>query len=94
MVIQHEEEGHFDFRRLQVHEQQADRQRKNLLQKTMVFAARADVLQKQDQFYIGFNGKLQYMVMGQNWAPPESYFVYARQLLLLELIVTDIIIEV
>ena len=47
--MQNEEEVHFDFRRLQVHEQQAERQRKNLLQKTMVFAARADVLQQQDQ---------------------------------------------
>ena len=51
--MQYDEEVHFDFRRFQVHEQQAERQRKNLLQKTMVFASRADVLQKQDQHLHG-----------------------------------------
>ena len=30
-----------DFRRLQIHEQQAEKQRKNPLQKTMIFGRRA-----------------------------------------------------
>ena len=33
---------------MQVHEQQAERQKRNLLQKTMVFACRADQIQTQD----------------------------------------------
>ena len=42
------EEQHIDFRRMQVHEQQAERQKRNILQKCMVFAAHADYLTFKD----------------------------------------------
>lgn len=48
VVVKPMEEGLYDFRKLQVHEQQSERQRKNMLQKTMIFAARADALQRED----------------------------------------------
>ena len=34
-------EAEFEYRRIQVHDQQAERQRKNVLQKTLVFSKRA-----------------------------------------------------
>ena len=50
VLIKYEELHQVDFRRMQVHEQQAERQKRNLLQKTMVFACRADQIQTQDLY--------------------------------------------
>ena len=48
VVMQHEQESHIAWRRLQVHEQQSERQRKNPFQKAQVFHQRAQVLLSQD----------------------------------------------
>lgn len=39
------------WRRLQVHEQQSERQRKNVLQKVLIFDSRARELQCKDMFF-------------------------------------------
>jgi len=43
------------WRRLQVHEQQSERQRKNVLQKVLTFAARARQLECQDLVFKVYN---------------------------------------
>lgn len=42
----------FSFRRIQVTEQLHERQRKNLLQKCLIFAGRARELQVEDHIYL------------------------------------------
>lgn len=38
----------YEWRRIQTHEQQAERQKKNLLQKALIFGNRADQLRLED----------------------------------------------
>ena len=47
-VIQEAHESHYDWKRIQTSEQQAQRERKNIIQKALVFARRARQIMLQE----------------------------------------------